>query len=132
MPAVMWSATWQWYSQVPGSSGCMSALTIPAGRTCATSVPHAGGHHGVAVPVGRVQVDLCAHAHDVPADPVAAVWTADVRGRGYKRFLSTDEFCHGGSSEVAMKRAVDLFRFERRSWRLSMMVRKRQTLSEAA
>src|SRR5947209_1931270 len=38
MPARMWSATWQWNSQVPGSSGSMSATTMLAGRSDTTSV----------------------------------------------------------------------------------------------
>jgi hypothetical protein len=32
---------------------------------------HAGHHHRVAVPMGGVQVDLAAHAPEVPAHPLA-------------------------------------------------------------
>ena len=43
---------------MPGSSAVMLAVTMVAGEQAATSVRMPIGCHGVAVPVGRVQVDL--------------------------------------------------------------------------
>ena len=45
----------------------MSAVSIVAGSSSTTSLRMPIDEHGVAVPVRRVQVDLGAHAHQVPA-----------------------------------------------------------------
>src|SRR3990172_4366072 len=38
IPASMWSFTWQWYSQIPGLSGSMSATFMLAGKSSMMSV----------------------------------------------------------------------------------------------
>src|SRR5580765_4540637 len=38
MPARMWSSTWQWKSQMPASSGTMSATTADAGSRLTASM----------------------------------------------------------------------------------------------
>ncbi len=70
MPAIMWSSTWQWKSQMPGLSGTMSATRMLAGSSSMTSVRRPCDGHDVSVPVGRVQVALAAEADQIPAHPL--------------------------------------------------------------